>query len=208
MVTVLFARRDSVYKKLPGIDVWDIERDARLWPGGTPVIAHPPCRAWGRLRHFAKPRCDEKELARYAVRQVRQFGGVLEHPSASTLWTVDGLPKPGHRDDCGGWTLGITQHWFGHRAEKATWLYIVGCEPSQTPQIQMLLGDATHVISQRHRLADGSRLKKGMPGWRPETSKNERERTPYKLAVWLVELARRCNVQQIALRLSATGGAR
>lgn len=34
MVAVLFARADSVYKGLPGCDVWDAERDARLWQGG------------------------------------------------------------------------------------------------------------------------------------------------------------------------------
>ena len=70
-VAVLFARSDSIYKALPGCDVYDIERDARRWPGGAPVVAHPPCRAWGRLRAFAKPRHDEKDLARWAVAQVR-----------------------------------------------------------------------------------------------------------------------------------------
>ncbi len=34
-VAVLFARQDSVYKQLPGTDVWDIDRDARKWPGGA-----------------------------------------------------------------------------------------------------------------------------------------------------------------------------
>ena len=46
-VAILFARSDSYYKTLPECDVWDIERDARKWPGGAPVVAHPPCRAWG-----------------------------------------------------------------------------------------------------------------------------------------------------------------
>lgn len=71
VVTVLFARTDSNYKKLPGVDVWDKERNALNWPGGTPVIAHPPCRAWGRLRQFAKPEEGEKEYALWAVKQVR-----------------------------------------------------------------------------------------------------------------------------------------
>ena len=79
-IAVLFARADSNYKQLPECDVWDAERDARNWPGGCQVVAHPPCRAWGRLRHFAKPRDDEKDLARFAVAQVRKWGGVLEHP--------------------------------------------------------------------------------------------------------------------------------
>jgi len=74
-VAVLFARADSVYKTLPLADVWDIERDARKWPGGCPVVAHPPCRAWGRLRKFAHPRKGERQLAVWAVRQVRTWGG-------------------------------------------------------------------------------------------------------------------------------------
>jgi hypothetical protein len=28
MITVLFARRDSVYKSLPDVDVWDADREA------------------------------------------------------------------------------------------------------------------------------------------------------------------------------------
>lgn len=132
-VAVLFARADSIYKTLPGTDVWDIERNARLWPGGAPVVAHPPCRAWGRLRQFAKPRKGERQLAIWSVRQVRRFGGVLEHPVGSLLWKKAGLPPPGQTDRYGGWTLPIHQNWWGHRAEKATLLYIVGCPPGETP---------------------------------------------------------------------------
>lgn len=73
-VAVLFARADSVYKTMPGTDVWDMERDARRWPGGAPVVAHPPCRAWASLRHHAKPRPDEKGLALFAIESVRPLG--------------------------------------------------------------------------------------------------------------------------------------
>lgn len=63
-IAVLFARADSIYREIDGCDVWDFARDARKWPGGSQVIAHPPCRAWGRLRTFANPRPDEKDGAR------------------------------------------------------------------------------------------------------------------------------------------------
>lgn len=191
-VAVLFARADSIYKTLQGCDVWDMERDARRWPGGAPVVAHPPCRAWGRLRHFAKPRPDEKALALFAVGQVRKWGGVLEHPARSTLWQAAGLPLFGERDAFGGWTLPIYQHWWGHRAEKATWLYVVGCAPAQIPTMPMVLGGASHVIAQCKTLPDGTRVTKGHPKWRPEVTKAEREHTPPALAQWLVELARQC----------------
>ncbi len=57
-VAVLFARADSHYKALQGVEVYDMERDARTYDGPWPVVAHPPCRAWGRLRQFANPRPD------------------------------------------------------------------------------------------------------------------------------------------------------
>ena len=186
-VAVLFARRDSIYKVMPGVDVYDIERDARTYDGPWPVVAHPPCRAWGRLRHMANPRPDERNLARLAVALVREFGGVLEHPQASTLWPAQMLPEPGRRDEFGGWTLPIVQMWWGHRAEKATRLYVVGCEPADIPVMPLMLGDAEAVCGTSGRRLDGTRNT-----GRPEISKAEREHTPPELARWLVELARSC----------------
>lgn len=183
-VAVLFARADSNYKTIPGCDVWDAERDARRWPGGAPVVAHPPCRAWGKLRQFSKPRPDEKELALFAVEQVRRFGGVLEHPAGSTLWNAAGMPKPGEfKDQWGGWTLEMEQFHFGHRAAKLTWFYVVGVDPSEMPTIPKREGRPTHCIAPCRR-----------PGALklPTVTKPEREHTPIKLCVWLVELARRC----------------
>lgn len=180
-VSVLFARADSHYKMLAGVEVWDEERDARNWPGGSPVVAHPPCRAWGRLRTFANPAPHEKDLARFAVAMVRQWGGVLEHPAGSTLWGDQGLPLPGERDEFGGWTLAAPQKWWGHKAEKATWFYIVGCKQSEIPPLPIVLGEAAYVVQSRKR-----------DDYRPHISKSEREHTPPDLAAWLVELARRC----------------
>jgi hypothetical protein len=181
-VAVLFARADSVYKTMPGCDVWDIERDARKWQGGCPVVAHPPCRAWGRLRQFAKPRPDEKALGPWAVEMVRKWGGVLEHPAESTLFAHCRMPRPGHfPDEFGGWTLPIEQWCFGHRAEKSTWLYIVGTDPGEVGRIPVRHGSPTHCI----------RPTKAYPRL-PSVTKPEREHTPPALAQWLVDLARRC----------------
>lgn len=186
-VAVLFARQDSIYKQLPDTDVWDIDRDARNWSGGSSVVAHPPCRAWASLRHCAKPRAGEKDLAILAIQHVRRWGGVLEHPQLSTLWKVAGLPEPGQRDEFGGWTLIVDQHWFGHRARKRTRLYIVGCEPSDIPAMPLVLGEATHTVG----LWSGRDKAKA----RPSISKPEFEATPPEFAAWLVELAKRCSLQ-------------
>lgn len=181
-VAVLFARSDSFYKQIPGTDVYDIDRDARTWPGGRPGVFHPPCRTWGRLRQFAKPRDDEKALGPWAVEQVRKFGGVLEHPAESTLFAHCGMPRPGQfPDQWGGYTIAIDQFHFGHRAEKSTWLYVVGCEPDDLPPIPRREGSPTHCV----------RPTKSYPRL-PSITKPEREHTPPPLAHWAVAVARLC----------------
>lgn len=185
-VAILFARTDSCYKTLPGVEVFDAERDARTYDGPYPIVAHPPCRAWGRLRAFSNHRPDERNLGRLAVALVREFGGVLEHPAGSTLWAAQRLPQPGiPRDAYGGWTLAAPQMWWGHRAEKKTWFYIVGCAPSDLPTMPIVLGDAPCVVQSKKNAVDGGR---------PHITKSEREHTPINLANWLVELAKRCNI--------------
>lgn len=194
-VAVLFARSDSIYKGLPGCDVYDVERNALSYQGPYPVVAHPPCRTWGTLSHLFEHPPGERSLAPWAVEQVRRFGGVLEHPAKSRLWPELGLPEIGRRDAFGGWTLAIHQSDFGHRAQKKTRLYIVGCDPLDVPPLPIFLGKPTHVISQNRTLPGGRRLRKGMPGWRPDCTEAEQEHTPPKLADWLVEVARRCKLQ-------------
>lgn len=196
-VAVLFARADSNYRELPVCDVYDEQRDARTFAGDVPVVAHPPCRSWGRLRKLANPLPHERDLAIFAVAQVRRCGGVLEHPARSTLWDAAGLPRPGEVDAFGGWTLPIVQRDFGHRAAKPTWLYIVGVELDALPPLPLRLGAATHVIGRSGRNRDGSRLRKGDAGWRPEVTKAEREHTPPMLAAWLVQVAQACRAVRL-----------
>lgn len=186
-ISILFARTDSIYKRIENCDVYDIERDALNYPGGSKIIAHPPCRAWGQLKKMAQPRPGEKDLAIWSIEQIRKNGGVLEHPARSDLWRGKWLPMPGERDDFGGWTLPISQHWFGHRAEKKTFLYIVGCEPKEIPELPLRLDKPTHIIGSSGKRNDGTRRVD-----RKEISKAEREQTPINLAYWLIELAKRC----------------
>lgn len=176
-VAILFARRDSTYKRIEGCDVWDAERDARNFKGGMPVVAHPPCRAWGALSHMANPRHNEKELAIWAVKIVRENGGVLEHPAKSKLWSAMNLPQSGF-DEWGGHTLGVDQLWWSHVASKPTKLYIVGCAPRDVPQMPLRFTLARKTITGI----------KGMPGHR--CTQYEREYTPIAFANWLVAVAR------------------
>jgi hypothetical protein len=176
-VSALFVRADSIYADLL-FDVWDEARDARNYAGPWPVVAHPPCRAWGRLRQFAKPHPDEKQLALRAVELVRRYGGVLEHPFGSSLWGAAGLPVPGQFDAYGGWTVLVDQGWWGHHAPKPTWLYVVGLP--------------------RHHL-DGLPVESLRRAGRTlSMTKADRERTPRLFAEFLVRLASRCYVNQAA----------
>lgn len=43
MIAALFVETNGCYFNQPGIDPWDIKRDACLYAGPHPVIAHPPC---------------------------------------------------------------------------------------------------------------------------------------------------------------------
>lgn len=190
-VAVLFARADSVYKTLPGTDVYDELRNARTWAGGAPVVAHPPCRLWAKLRQFAKAAdpVAERQLGIDAVGSVRAFGGVLEHPAESTLWAACGLPTPGRAPDrFGGWTAQIRQCDWGHKAEKMTWLYIVGLHPDDLPPLPPRAEPTGVIKPQRGVPRDARKI----------VTKAEREHTPPALAEWLLELARRCSVERRA----------
>ena len=116
-VAVLFARKDSIYKTIPGCDVWDIERDALNWPGGFPIVGHPPCRFWGQLRHLKVVKNNfsqkEKNLAPWCVGQIRKWGGVLEHPAYSDAWHTYGLPDPPPH---GGWQRTLCGGFVAHVA--------------------------------------------------------------------------------------------
>lgn len=200
LVSILFTRSDSIYKTL-GVDCWDIDRDATKWPGGNSIVAHPPCRCWGTLKHFAKPRPGEKELAIWAVRQIRKWGGVLEHPRSSSLWKHMNLPTGTQRDEFGGFSISVNQHWFGHRAEKKTLLYIVGMDPGDLPDYSFSNELPTGVIysgfKRPNKNAPKSVWKKVChKNGRVEISKKEREATPVEFAKWLIEVAKRCGTSR------------
>lgn len=167
MIAALFVRRDSTYKTWPGVDCYDEDRNALTWRGGCPGIFHPPCRSWAKLKHFAKPLPGERELALWSVDMVRRFGGVMEHPLHSDVWRSSSFRSFGIRDDFGGVLISVNQADFGHRAFKATALYIVG---APVPALPFVLASSSRTVENMGRA--------------------ERERTPGAFASLLVNLAR------------------
>jgi len=182
--SALYVDRLGPYPKLVA-DWWDAERDARLYDGPNPIVAHPPCGPWGRLRHLSKH--DSPELAIRAVEQVRTFRGVLEHPRHSLLFEHCGLPKPGDLPDAwGGVTIEVSQCDWGHPARKMTWIYIVGARelpPMPAPR------EPTHWIS-GGRGREGKKAKTTpVPTGIKVCSAQQRRRTPVAFAEWLLEIA-------------------
>lgn len=180
MIAVLFARDDSRYKQLDGYDVYDIHRDARNYCKSYPVIAHPPCRAWGMLSHMANPRPDEKQLAYFALAQVRLNGGVLEHPAGSRLWKEAPLPLVGEfPDEFGGFTIEVDQYDFGHVAHKKTKLYICGVDIKDLPKMPPV------------NTAPTNRSICGNVKGTKRCTQYQREYTPDDLIDWISEVCRR-----------------
>lgn len=148
-VAALFVDPRGAYAGLPGVDAWDEARDARLYAGPRPVVAHPPCQRWGRM-WFGQPlhvklTGERKKLGddggcfTSALEAVRRFGGVLEHPWGSHAWPHFGLNTPDRRggwivaDFFGGWTCCVEQGRYGHYARKPTLLYAFGVDLPELP---------------------------------------------------------------------------
>lgn len=172
-IAVLCVQRNSIYHGMDGVTAYDQERDARTFPGGIPIVAHPPCRSWSAFcAHQAKPAAGEKELGLWCVDQVNQWGGILEQPAHSRLWDAAKLPKPGWTHTADSWSMEVCQVWWGYPQLKRTWLYFSKISPLdvRTPL-------------QLHGRGRDKRTWQLM-------SKNTRSKTFLPFAVWLVETAR------------------
>jgi len=170
-VAALFVDPTGPYASIPDVEAWDVSRDARLYPGPHPVVAHPPCERWGRYWHggpSAKVRRtlgDDDGCFASALSSVRTWGGVLEHPEASHAWRWFGLNRPPRkggwvRADDYGWTCCVEQGHYGHRARKATWLYAVNCDlPELTwgPSVGERLDEGFHSPEERRRAREAGR---------------------------------------------------
>lgn len=170
------------------IDFWDINRDARLYRGPWPVIAHPPCERWGKywfgspIGKTRKVLGDDDGCFESALNNVRRWGGAIEHPFASHAWKAFDLPKPSRS---GGWIEGNHYEWsccvdqghYGHLIPKPTWLFA----KSITKPIDLIWGPSVCSINDpRVKTKCGSLAL---------LSRRNRRVTPESFAKLLIEIA-------------------
>lgn len=188
MIAALFVQKDGAYFGIPDVDPWDEVRDARLYNGPHPVVAHPPCQLWVNFAalnykrwggEHNRPGNDGGCFAS-ALKSVRTYGGVLEHPAGSNAWAKYGLKKPAgtwwSKCEDGGYVCEVWQSAYGHKARKRTWLYYFSTR--QYPfDLKKAKDPGTHQV-----------------GWfdrkKPVLSKKESSATPVAFAEELVRLAR------------------
>ena len=178
------------------MDPWDIQRDARLYRGPWPVVAHPPCERWGR---FAKGSMtnqvhqvgDDGGCFEAALASLMRCGGVLEHPAHSKAWDAYGLRKPqrtgwSYDDAKGLWVCEVEQGHYGHRARKPTWLLACGPKPAD-----LIWGPSPQRLPQK-RLEERGYKSASRCGMVANMSTRQRQRTPLPFRELLLELANNC----------------
>jgi len=209
MIAALYVETDGCYYGIEGVEPWGARdkgggtvvldgRDARAYLGPHPVVAHPPCKRWGRYwsggpsARVKRKKGDDGGCFAAALAAVRRWGGVLEHPEASHAWYAHGLNKPPKHggwiraDFLGGWTCCVEQGHYGHRARKATWLYAHGIAlPTLTwgkSEGHVKLDEGFHSAEERRRA-----IKTGVC---QRMSKKQRLTTPLPFRDLLIEMAR------------------
>ena len=201
MIAALFVATDGCYFGLPEVEPWDKTRDARKYAGPHPVVAHPPCQLWGPMANVNYARWggehnrpgNDRGCFASALLSVQSFGGVLEHPALSRAWAAHGLPAPngsGWQRVCSdwsetdwhaGWVCEVWQSAYGHRANKATWLYAKTPEPP--PELHWDRRAGSHQI--------GYQDQRGKAANKPTVSKKEASATPPEFREVLLDIARR-----------------
>jgi hypothetical protein len=152
MIAALFVEPGGCYFGLPNVDPWDESRDARLYPGPHPVVAHPPCQRWGRFWHGSTRKPHQYKLGddggcfAAALSAIKKWGGVLEHPAHSKAWGAFKLLKPAagagwQRDQTNSlWVCSVEQGHYGHFSRKPTWLLAAGIDGADLPELDWTKG--------------------------------------------------------------------
>lgn len=196
MIAALYVQTGGCYFGLEGVDPWDVGRDARLYNGPHPVVAHPPCQLWVNLAavnykrysgEHNRPGNDGGCFAS-ALASVRKWGGVLEHPAFSKAWKAYGLPRPcgigWHSARPGEWVCEVWQAAYGHKARKRTWLFYVGERPFD---LRWERPAGTHWIGNCNSKNKGFN--------KPTVTKKEANATPIEFRDALLALARHSRSQ-------------
>lgn len=192
VLAALFVQPDGCYANDPSIDAWPEVRDARLYQGELPVIAHPPCQLWGAMAAVNFKRWggehnrpgNDGGCFSSALRSVVRCGGVLEHPAKSKAFAVYGLPAPvgvgWKRSGLHEWVCEVWQSTYGHKANKATWLYY---SSSINPPFELNWARprGSHQI--------GFHDQRGKAANKPTLSKREANATPLLFREMLIRLA-------------------
>jgi hypothetical protein len=208
VIAALFVEKDGCYYNLDGIETWDEARDARLYAGPWPVVAHPPCQRWGRFWHGStrKPHQfkpgDDGGCFASALATVRKFGGVLEHPADSHAWSHFNLNRPPRdggwvsADFDGGWTCYVEQGQYGHISRKPTWLYLCRAKPVELKWGR--LPQRLHPVAlERHGYEKARRI--GMMAMIGGKRKTEiRNATPTPFRDLLISIARSVSLKEQA----------
>lgn len=192
-VAALYVETGGGYFGIPGVDPWDEKRDARLYGGPYPVVAHPPCSRWCQLARVNEKRWgakvgDDGGCFAAALAAVQRWDGVLEHPAYSIAWATYGLRRPvrGRWTFCGssvrGWVTEVNQSCYGHKARKRTWLYWVG--EGVPPDLDWRDLPGTHWCGN-----NDTDYPDGHPSKKPSLGKREALHTPAPFRDLLISLA-------------------
>ncbi len=203
MIAALYVLADGPYAGREDVDLWPEERDARLYAGPWPCVAHPPCAGWGRYysgglmlarTERAKKGGDDGGCFAAALEAIRRWGGVLEHPEGSHAWRYFKLPQPprvGGRVPglCGGWSCCVEQGHYGHVARKATWLYAYGA--SDLPELVWGRSDGAKLDEGFHTNEERRAARAAGVVALKRVSDRDRILTPEPFAELLLGIARR-----------------
>lgn len=189
----------GIYPRLLGAgNCWGEDRDARLYSGPDPVVAHPPCQLWTNMARVNYKRYPKEKnrpgndggMFLHALCTVRGLGGVLEHPKGSRAWEEYRLEKPvpgrwimqvggcgsasNNYPRCAYWVAEVCQATYGHKAQKLTWLLYAGQRPPF--DLNWKVKEGTHQIGWFDRI-------------KPTLGKREASATPEAFANTLILLA-------------------
>lgn len=112
------------------------------------------------------------DLGLWCAQQVQRWGGILEQPAYSHLWSAAQLPFPDSPVHRSLWSITVDQYWWGGPTPKATWLLFSHIHPRSLQLPIRLRSPSQHGDVWAH------------------LSRRQRSETPPAFAAWLVAAAK------------------